>query len=60
MITVLFVANGKLMIAEHLKTVEREVVSAALVAAENDVDIAAKMLHLTVAELIEKKKKNKI
>ena len=50
-----FVANGKLMIAEHLKTVEREVVSAALVAAEHDVDIAAKMLHLTVAELIEKK-----
>ena len=50
-----FVSNGKLMIAEHLKSVEREVVTAALVAAENDIDIAAKMLHLSVAELVEKK-----
>ena len=51
-----FVSNGKLMIAEHLKSVEREVVSAALVAAEDDTDIAAKMLHLTVSELVEKRK----
>ncbi|MDA8740421.1 hypothetical protein N9M73_04755, partial [Rhodobacteraceae bacterium] len=50
-----FVSNGKLMIAEHLKTVEREVVTAALVAAEDDIDIAARMLHLSVAELVEKK-----
>ena len=50
-----FVSSGKLMIAEHLKSVEREVVTAALVAAENDIDIAAKMLHLSVAELVEKK-----
>lgn len=51
-----FVSNGKLMIAEHLKSVEREVVSAALVAAEDDTDIAAKMLHLSVSELVEKRK----
>ena len=50
-----FVSNGKLMIAEHLKSVEREVVTAALVAAEDDIDIAARMLHLSVAELVEKK-----
>ena len=50
-----FVSNGKLMIAEHLKSVEREVVTAALVAAENDIDIAARMLHLSVSELVEKK-----
>ena len=50
-----FVSNGKLMIAEHLKSVEREVVTAALVAAENDIDIAARMLHLSVLELVEKK-----
>ena len=43
------------MIAEHLKSVEREVVTAALVAAENDIDIAARMLHLSVSELVEKK-----
>ena len=50
-----FVSNGKLMIAEHLKTVERKVVAAALVAAENDVELAAKMLHLSVSELFDKK-----
>jgi hypothetical protein len=43
------------MIAEHLKTVERKVVAAALVAAENDVELAAKMLHLSVSELFDKK-----
>ena len=41
--------------AEHLKTVERKVVAAALVAAENDVELAAKMLHLSVSELFDKK-----
>ena len=50
-----FVSNGKLMIAEHLKSVEREVVTAALVAAENDIDIAARMLHLSASELVAKK-----
>ncbi len=50
-----FVSNGKLMIAEHLKSVEKEVVHAAIVAAGDDYDLAAQMLHLSVPELFEKK-----
>ena len=50
-----FVSNGKLMIAEHLKSVEREVVQAAIVASGDDYDLAAQMLHLSVPELFEKK-----
>ena len=50
-----FVANGKLMIADHMKSIEREVVSAALIAAEEDFELAAQMLHLSVPELFQKK-----
>ena len=50
-----FVANGKLMIADHMKSIEKEVVAAALTAAEEDCELAAKMLHLSVPELFEKK-----
>lgn len=50
-----FVSNGKLMIAEHLKSVEKEVVQAAIVASGDDYDLAAQMLHLSVPELFEKK-----
>ena len=50
-----FVSNGKLMIADHLKSVEKEVVHAAIVAAGDDYDLAAQMLHLSVPELFEKK-----
>jgi DNA-binding NtrC family response regulator len=50
-----FVSNGKLIIAEHLKSVEKEVVHAAIVAAADDYSLAAQMLHLSVPELFEKK-----
>ncbi len=50
-----FVSNGKLIIAEHLKSVEKEVVAAAITAAQNDYDLAAQMLHLSLTELFEKK-----
>ena len=50
-----FVSNGKLIIAEHLKSVEKEVVHAAIVAAGDDYSLAAQMLHLSVPELFEKK-----
>ena len=50
-----FVSNGKLMIAEHLKSVEREVIAAAILAARNNYELAAEMLHLSVQEFFEKK-----
>ncbi len=50
-----FISNGKLMIAEHLKSVEKEVVAAAIVASGDDYDLAAQMLHLSLPELFEKK-----
>ncbi|NCW15217.1 MAG: hypothetical protein EBW38_08225, partial [Rhodobacteraceae bacterium] len=50
-----FVSNGKLIIADHLKSVEKEVIAAAITAAHQDYDLAAQMLHLSVSELYEKK-----
>jgi DNA-binding NtrC family response regulator len=50
-----FVSNGKLIIADHLKSVEKEVIAAAITAAHQDYNLAAQMLHLSVAELYEKK-----
>ena len=50
-----FVSNGKLMIAEHLKSVEREVIAAAILAARNNYELAAEMLHLSVQDFYEKK-----
>ena len=43
------------MIAEHLKSVEREVIAAAILAARNNYELAAEMLHLSVQEFFEKK-----
>ena len=51
-----FISNGKLMISDHLKSVEREVISAALMAAGNDYNVAAEMLHLDIGELLAKAK----
>jgi DNA-binding NtrC family response regulator len=50
-----FVSNGKLIIADHLKSVEKEVIAAAITAAQDDYDLAAQMLHLSLPELFEKK-----
>ncbi len=50
-----FVSNGKLIIADHLKSVEKEVIAAAITAAQDDYDLAAQMLHLSLSELFEKK-----
>ena len=50
-----FVSNGKLMIADHLKSVEKEVIAAAILAANADYDLAAEMLHLSISEFFEKK-----
>ena len=50
-----FVSNGELIIADHLKSVEKEVIAAAITAAQDDYDLAAQMLHLSLPELFEKK-----
>ena len=50
-----FVSNGKLIIADHLKSVEKEVIAAAITAAQDDYNLAAQMLHLSLPELFEKK-----
>ena len=50
-----FVSNGKLIIADHLKSVEKEVIAAAITAAQDDYHLAAQMLHLSLPELFEKK-----
>ncbi len=50
-----FIANGKLIIADHLKSVEKEVIAAAITAAQDDYNLAAQMLHLSLPELFERK-----